>query len=255
MSAPLQDGGLAIEARALTRRFGAFTAVNAIDIAVKRGEIFGFLGANGAGKTTAIRMFCGLLSPTSGSGQVAGCDIVREGGRIRSRIGYMAQKFALYPDLAVRQNIELYGRLYGLKGQNLRTRIEAMATEVELQDLLSRLTGDLPWGWQQRVSLACALIHEPEILFLDEPTGSVDPLSRRHFWDKLGQLAARGTTILVTSHYMDEVEYCDRLSIMVAGQIADQGSPSELKTRHGVASLQGVFLKLAEAPVHPGRVA
>lgn len=243
--------GLAIEARALTRRFGAFTAVNAIDIAVKRGEIFGFLGANGAGKTTAIRMFCGLLSPTSGTGQVAGCDIVREGGRIRARIGYMAQKFALYPDLTLRQNLELYGRLYGLGGSALKSRIEAIAAEVEIGDLLPRITGELPWGWQQRLSLGCALIHEPEILFLDEPTGSVDPLSRRHFWDKLGRLAARGTTVLVTSHYMDEVEYCDRLSIMVAGRIADQGSPAELKRRHGEASLQGVFLKLAETPGTP----
>lgn len=250
MKSDLADSNdLAIEARALTRRFGNFTAVNAIDVAVKRGEIFGFLGANGAGKTTAIRMFCGLLAPTSGSGQVAGCDITHEGDRIRSRIGYMAQKFALYPDLSVAQNLELYGRLYGLKGANLKGRIQIMAEEVELQDLLKRQTGDLPWGWQQRLSLACALIHEPEILFLDEPTGSVDPLSRRHFWDRLAHLAERGTTILVTSHYMDEVEYCDRLSIMVAGRIADQGSPAELKRKHDATTLQDVFIRLAETPL------
>lgn len=237
---------LAIEAHGLTRRFGSFTAVDAIDVSVKRGEIFGFLGANGAGKTTAIRMFCGLLAPTSGSGQVAGCDMLREGGRIRGRIGYMSQKFSLYPDLSMRQNLDLYGRLYGLRGQTLTARLQQIADEVELTPLLARVTGELPWGWQQRLSLACALIHKPEILFLDEPTGSVDPLSRRLFWDRLGLLADQGTTILVTSHYMDEVEYCHRLSVMVAGRIADWGSPAELKRKHGEESLQGVFLKLAQ---------
>jgi len=236
----------AISAHGLTRRFDSFTAVDAIDVSVKRGEIFGFLGANGAGKTTAIRMFCGLLSPTSGSGQVAGCDIIREGAKIRKRIGYMAQKFALYPDLTLAQNLELYGRLYGLTGKTLKNRIGEIAAEVEITDLLKRVTGELPWGWQQRLSLGCALIHRPEILFLDEPTGSVDPLSRRLFWDRLGSLADRGTTILVTSHYMDEVEYCHRLSIMVAGRIADFGSPAELKRRYSEKTLQGVFLKLAE---------
>ncbi len=240
---------LAIEATALTRRFGAFTAVDGIDVSVKRGEIFGFLGANGAGKTTAIRMFCGLLSPSSGSGRVAGCDMIREGARIRGRIGYMSQKFALYPDLSMRQNLELYGRLYGLSGQALTTRLKQIAEEVELTPLLARVTGELPWGWQQRLSLACALIHKPEILFLDEPTGSVDPLSRRLFWDRLALLAEQGTTVLVTSHYMDEVEYCHRLSIMVSGRIADWGSPSELKAKHGEETLQGVFLKLAQNPV------
>jgi ABC-2 type transport system ATP-binding protein len=239
---------LAIQAQKLTRKFGAFTAVDSIDVSVEKGEIFGFLGANGAGKTTAIRMFCGLLAPSSGTGQVAGCDIVNQGYRIRSRIGYMSQKFALYPDLTIRQNLELYGRLYGLKGKALQVRLAEVAEEVELTPLLPRVTGDLPWGWQQRLSLACALVHQPEILFLDEPTGSVDPLSRRLFWDRLALLADKGTTILVTSHYMDEVEYCHRLSIMVSGQIADCGTPAELKQRHGESSLQGVFLKLAEKP-------
>jgi ABC-2 type transport system ATP-binding protein len=237
----------AIEAKRLTKRFGAFTAVDSIDVSVRKGEVFGFLGANGAGKTTAIRMFCGLLSPTSGSGQIAGCDIRTEGEKIRSRIGYMAQKFALYPDLSMRQNLELYGGLYGLRGGQLKERVAAISDEVELTHLLPRLTGELPWGWQQRLSLACALIHEPEILFLDEPTGSVDPLSRRHFWDRLGELADKGTTVFVTSHYMDEVEYCHRLSIMVAGRIADFGTPHDLKTKYGEKSLQGVFLRLAES--------
>jgi ABC-2 type transport system ATP-binding protein len=237
----------AIEARQLTRRFGSFTAVDRIDVSVKKGEVFGFLGANGAGKTTAIRMFCGLLAPTSGQGQVAGFDILKEGEKIRGRIGYMSQKFALYPDLSIQQNLELYGRLYGLGGKQLAHRVALISEEVELTSLLSRITGDLPWGWQQRLSLACALIHEPEILFLDEPTGSVDPLSRRHFWDRLGVLADRGTTIFVTSHYMDEVEYCHRLSIMVAGRIADFGTPQELKAKYGEKSLQGVFLRLAES--------
>jgi ABC-2 type transport system ATP-binding protein len=236
----------AIQAKQLTKQFGAFTAVDHIDVSVKKGEVFGFLGANGAGKTTAIRMFCGLLAPSSGRGQVAGCDIVKEGQSIRSRIGYMSQKFSLYPDLSMRQNLELYGSLYGLKGHRLKERVEIISQEVEISTLLPRITGDLPWGWQQRLSLACALIHEPEILFLDEPTGSVDPLSRRHFWDRLGSLADKGTTVFVTSHYMDEVEYCHRLSIMVGGRIADFGTPQELKTKYQEKSLQGVFLRLAE---------
>lgn len=235
-----------IRTERLTRRFGGFTAVDRIDLEVRRGEIFGFLGANGAGKTTAIRMLCGLLEPSGGSGSVAGFDIRKESHRIRTRIGYMAQKFALYPDLSVRHNMRLFGGLYGLAGKTLQGRMDELAVFLGLEALLDRATGSLPWGWQQRLSLACANLHRPEILFLDEPTGSVDPVSRRQFWDLIHRLSAGGTTIFVTSHYMDEVEYCNRLSIMIAGRIAAQGSPRDLKAEHGCGSIQDLFLKLVE---------
>lgn len=238
--------GPSIRAEKLTRRFGDFTAVDAITLEVGRGEVFGFLGANGAGKTTAIRMLCGLLAPTSGRGTVAGFDVASESHRIRARIGYMAQKFALYPDFSVRQNLRLYGGLYGLGGRAREERLLELADFLGLMPLLDRVTGSLPWGWQQRLSLACANLHRPEVLFLDEPTGSVDPVSRRQFWDLIHRLAAGGTTIFVTSHYMDEVEYCHRLSIMIAGRIAALGSPRELKAAHGRGSIQELFLRLAE---------
>lgn len=241
-----------IRTEKLTRRFGAFTAVDRIDVEVAKGEIFGFLGANGAGKTTAIRMLCGLLQPTSGQGYVAGFDVVRESAKIRTRIGYMSQKFSLYPDLTVAQNLELYGTLYGLGARDLRARIDELADFLGLRDLLPRLTGSLPWGWQQRLSLACANLHRPEILFLDEPTGSVDPVSRRGFWDLIHALSARGTTIFITSHYMDEVEYCHRLSIMISGRIAALGSPRDLKRELGCDSIHALFLKLTEAPAAQG---
>ncbi len=235
-----------IRTEQLTKRFGAFTAVDHIDVAVEKGEIFGFLGANGAGKTTAIRMLCGLLNPTSGQGSVAGFDILKETARIRTRIGYMSQKFSLYPDLSVEENLRLYGGLYGLSRKDLDLRIREMGDFLGLRDLLKRVTGSLPWGWQQRLSLACANLHSPEILFLDEPTGSVDPVSRRNFWDLIHRLSAQGTTIFITSHYMDEVEYCHRLSIMIDGRIAAMGSPRDLKREHGCASIHEMFLKLME---------
>jgi ABC-2 type transport system ATP-binding protein len=240
--------GYSISTEKLTKRFGRFTAVDGIDVAVKKGEVFGFLGANGAGKTTAIRMLCGLLEPTSGSGHVAGFDIIKETSKIRTRIGYMSQKFSLYPDLTVGQNLRLYGSLYGLDGALRKDRIAEMSDFLGLGDLLGRQTGSLPWGWQQRLSLACANLHAPEILFLDEPTGSVDPVSRRNFWDLIHKLSARGTTVFVTSHYMDEVEYCHRLSIMITGRIAAQGSPRDLKREHGCKSIHELFLQLMEEP-------
>lgn len=235
-----------IQTLGLTKKFGHFTAVNAIDIQVARGEIFGFLGANGAGKTTAIRMLCGLLQPTAGSGTVAGFDILRETSKIRTRIGYMSQKFSLYPDLTILENLRFVAELYAIPRSALQERLESTALCTGIQDLLHRRTGELPWGWQQRLSLACATVHHPEILFLDEPTGSVDPLSRRRFWDLIRMETSRGTTIFVTTHYMDEAEYCNRLSFLVDGRIAAQGTPALLKTEYQVASLQEVFLAIVQ---------
>jgi ABC-2 type transport system ATP-binding protein len=235
-----------IETDRLTRRFGTQIAVDHITFSVRTGEIFGFLGANGAGKTTAMRMLCGLLTPTSGNGKVAGFDILKQAGMIRSRIGYMSQKFSLYTDFTVAENMRFYGSLYGLSGARLRARMDAMAGFLDMNDLLQTPTADIPWGWQQRLSLACANLHEPLILFLDEPTGSVDPLSRRNFWDLIQRLAASGTTIFVTTHHMDEAEYCQRISIMVEGKIAVIDSPHALKQRYGSTSLQDVFIRLVK---------
>lgn len=234
-----------IRTKGLTKRFGSFVAVDGIDVEVKRGEIYGFLGANGAGKTTAMRMLCGLLVPTSGVGQVAGFDILKETAKIRTRIGYMSQKFALYPDLTLRENLKLSTDLYAIPRKLVAERMDEAIARCGIAEMLGSITGTLPWGWQQRLSLACATAHHPEILFLDEPTGSVDPLSRRGFWDLIRAEAARGTTIFVTTHYMDEAEYCHRACFLVDGQVADVGTPPELKARHGVESLQDVFLAVA----------
>ena len=235
-----------IETNALTKRFGTYTAVDKISVSVEKGEIFGFLGANGAGKTTAIRMLCGLLVPSSGTGAVAGFDIMRQSDKIRSRIGYMSQKFSLYSDINVLDNLKLYGSIYGLRGSELGNRIKEMSGFLEMDSLLKRKTGDLPWGWQQRLSLACANLHKPEILFLDEPTGSVDPVSRRIFWDFIIELASGGTTIFITTHHMDEAEYCHRISIMVSGRIADVDTPFALKKKTDSVSLQDAFIKIVE---------
>jgi ABC-2 type transport system ATP-binding protein len=248
----VNNDGYTIEARDLTKRFGAFVAVDRIGFTVSKGEIFGFLGANGAGKTTAIRMLCGLLEPTSGSGKVAGFDIMRETGRIRSAIGYMSQKFSLYSDFTVRDNLFLFGSIYGLSGKKLSARIDEMAAFLDMKDLLKRRTGTLPWGWQQRLSLAAANLHRPQILFLDEPTGSVDPLSRRVFWDFIDVLSKQGTTIFITTHHMDEAEYCHRISIMVAGRIAAIDAPAALKQQTHTATLQEAFIKIVTAPAGKG---
>jgi ABC-2 type transport system ATP-binding protein len=235
-----------IETNDLTKKFGPYTAVDHINVGVQAGEIFGFLGANGAVKTTAIRMLCGLLTPTSGSGHVAGFDIMKETAKIRTRIGYMSQKFSLYPDLVVRDNLKLFGSLYGLNKRDLAARMDEMSAFLGLTDLLPRITGSLPWGWQQRLSLACANLHKPQILFLDEPTGSVDPVSRRNFWDLIQLLSAQGTTIFVTTHHMDEAEYCHRISIMISGKIAAMDSPQALKKKHNCETLLEAFLAIVE---------
>jgi ABC-2 type transport system ATP-binding protein len=235
-----------IETQNLTKVFGAYVAVDRINVSVKAGEIFGFLGANGAGKTTAIRMLCGLLSPTSGSGQVAGFDIMKQTSKIRRKIGYMSQKFSLYSDLTVMDNLKLFGSLYGLSKNELAAGIGEMSRFLKIEEMHGRLTGSLPWGWQQRLSLACANLHSPLILFLDEPTGSVDPVSRRNFWDLIHALSRRGTTIFVTTHHMDEAEYCHRISIMIDGKIAAVDSPKALKRMMGCVTLHETFLKLVQ---------
>jgi ABC-2 type transport system ATP-binding protein len=233
---------VAIVAKDLTRRFGNFTAVDHITFDVKAGEVFGFLGANGAGKTTAIKMLTGLLAPTEGDAEVAGLDLKTETEQIRQRIGYMSQRFSLYEDLTVLENIALYGGIYGLADKQIAERSSAMLDRLGLRD---ELVGQLPLGWKQKLAFSVALLHEPAIVFLDEPTGGVDPITRRQFWEMIYAAAARGTTVFVTTHYMDEAEYCDRISIMVDGRIATLGSPLELKQKWEVPSIDELFVRLA----------
>jgi ABC-2 type transport system ATP-binding protein len=236
---------LAIEARNLTRRFGKFTAVDAITFEVAKGEVFGFLGANGAGKTTAIRMLIGLLAPSDGEARVAGFDVATQAEAIRRNIGYMSQKFSLYDDLTVRENITLYGGIYGLTNAQIRERTDRLLARLGLESVSRNLVRSLPLGWKQKLALSVALLHEPKVVFLDEPTGGVDPITRRQFWQMIYETAAAGTTVLVTTHYMDEAEYCDRISIMVDGRIAAMGAPDDLKREHGVASIDELFVRLA----------
>jgi len=235
---------LAVETSELTRLFGDFRAVDGVTLEVRTGEIFGFLGANGAGKTTTIRMLCGLLLPTSGRGTVAGYDINTESERIKQSIGYMSQKFSLYPDLTGLENLRFYGAAYNLGRRQVSERIEALTERLALGKFLDRLSGSLPVGWRQRLALAASLLHEPRILFLDEPTGGVDPVYRRRFWQTLYELADGGVTIFVTTHYMDEAEYCDRISIMHRGHIIEAGRPGDLVARHEVPDLEELFVDL-----------
>ena len=228
----------------LTRKFGDFVAVDEISLTVERGEIFGFLGANGAGKTTAIRMMCGLLLPTSGKGTVNGFDIYRENEMIKGSIGYMSQKFSLYGDLSGRENLDFYGAIYRIPSRGLKDRLREVIDQLDLASFVDRPAGSLPVGWRQRLALAAALMHRPGILFLDEPTGGVDPLFRRRFWEILYRLADEGTTLFVTTHYMDEAEFCGRISIMHRGRIIEVGSPSDLITRFGQPDLQETFITL-----------
>ena len=223
------DAAIAVRARDLERRFGAFVAVNRISFEVRTGEVFGFLGPNGAGKSTTIRMLCGILAPTSGFGTVAGMDLRTQADAIKARIGYMSQKFSLYEDLTVEENIEFYGGIYGIAPARRPARRDWALDTSGLRAHRRSRTGLLPSGWKQRLSLACALLHEPPVIFLDEPTSGVDPISRRRFWDLIYDLAGRGTTVFVTTHYMDEAEYCDRVALIHRGDLVALGAPATLK--------------------------
>lgn len=234
-----------ISARDLTRKFGTFTAVDHISFEVAEGEVFGFLGANGAGKTTALRMLTGLLVPTSGQASVAGHDVYTESEKIKLAIGYMSQKFSLYEDLTVRENTRLYGGIYDLTNQEIRDRTGEMLTRLGLESSADQLVRALPLGWRQKLSFSVALLHRPRIVFLDEPTSGVDPITRRQFWELIYEAAAAKTTVLVTTHYMDEAEYCDRISIMVAGRIGALGTPAGLKQQFHTDSIDDLFVQLA----------
>ncbi|MCX7549100.1 ABC transporter ATP-binding protein [Xanthomarina sp. F1114] len=234
-----------IQAEGLTKMFGDFTAVNAITFEVKKGEIFGFLGANGAGKTTAMKMLIGISIPTSGAAHVADFDVFTQAEDIKKNIGYMSQKFALYDDLTVKENITFFGGIYGLSKLKIKEKTKELIEDLDLQEVANQLVGSLPLGWKQKLSFSVALIHEPKIVFLDEPTGGVDPITRRQFWEMIYRAAHQGTTIFVTTHYMDEAEYCDRVSIMVNGKIEALDTPKKLKEQFEVDSMNDVFLKLA----------
>jgi ABC-2 type transport system ATP-binding protein len=235
----------AITANNLTKEFGDFIAVDHISFNIKQGEIFGFLGANGAGKTTAMRMLCGLSKPSSGEATVAGFDVSTQPESIKKNIGYMSQKFSLYEDLTVMENIRFYAGIYGLSDKDIKEKSAHLLQHLHLDHEKNKLVGSLPLGWKQKLSFSIALIHEPKIVFLDEPTGGVDPLTRREFWEMIYAASQRGTTLFVTTHYMDEAEYCHRVSIMVDGSIAALGTPAELKKQFDAESMSDVFLQLA----------
>jgi len=234
-----------IEVENLTKMFGDFTAVDAISFAVKKGEIFGFLGANGAGKTTAMKMLIGISNPTSGKAHVAGFDVLKNAEDVKKNIGYMSQKFALYDDLTVKENITFFGGIYGLSRKRIEEKRFQLVEELGLKDVVNQLVGSLPLGWKQKISFSVSLLHEPKIVFLDEPTGGVDPITRRQFWEMIYKSANQGTTLFVTTHYMDEAEYCDRVSIMVKGKIEALDTPKNLKNKYGAVNMNEVFLKLA----------
>ncbi len=234
-----------ILARELRKDFGDFHAVDGISFEVKRGEIFGFLGANGAGKTTAMRMLTGLSKPTSGKGRVAGYDITREAEQVKKHIGYMSQRFSLYEDLRVWENLRLYGGIYGMSPQLIRERTEQLLRSLDFEARRDTFVRDLPLGWRQKLAFSVAVFHEPEVVFLDEPTGGVDPVTRRQFWELIYAASQRGITVFVTTHYMDEAEYCDRVSIMVDGRIQALDSPRGLREAYGVSSMEEVFQRLA----------
>jgi len=234
-----------IRTEKLTKRFGDFIAANDLSFEVYQGEIFGFLGANGAGKTTAMRMLCGLSIPSSGKALIAGFDIYKQTESIKKNIGYMSQKFSLYDDLTVLENIEFFGGIYGLTDEQLKSKSEALIDRLGLRSEAKKLVGSLPLGWKQKLSFSVAVLHEPKIVFLDEPTGGVDPVTRRQFWDLIYDAANRGVTVFVTTHYMDEAEYCNRISIMVDGKIEALDTPAALKKQFAADSMDEVFFQLA----------
>ena len=234
-----------ITAKNLTKKFGHFTANDNLSFEVKKGEIFGFLGANGAGKTTAIRILCGLSSPTSGEVKVAGFDIYHETEKIKKNIGYMSQKFSLYEDLTISENIKLYAGIYGISRKQRKVKEAELLQKFELENVKNKLIGDLPLGWKQKLAFSVAIFHDPKIVFLDEPTGGVDPVTRRKFWDLIYEAAHNGITVFATTHYMDEAEYCDRVSIMNAGKIEALDTPAKLKEKYNATNMDEVFLKIA----------
>jgi len=229
----------------LTKKFGDFTAVKGISFDVYKGEIFGFLGANGAGKTTAMKMLIGISNPTSGEANVAGFDVHTQAEMVKKSIGYMSQKFSMYDDLTIKENITFFGGIYGLSKLQIKEKTKKLIEDLQLQEVADQLVSALPLGWKQKLSFSVALLHQPKIVFLDEPTGGVDPITRRQFWEMIYAEANKGTTIFVTTHYMDEAEYCDRVSIMVDGTIEALDTPKKLKEQFNVTSMNEVFLKLA----------
>jgi ABC-2 type transport system ATP-binding protein len=241
-----------ITAKDLTKRFGDFIAVDKITFEVEKGEIFGFLGANGAGKTTAMRMLCGLLLPTSGLATVAAFDVYKQNEQIKKNIGYMSQKFSLYEDLTIAENIRFYAGIYGLSNERIKEKSEQLVRQLHLEGQEKTLVKALPLGWKQKLAFSIAIVHEPAIVFLDEPTGGVDPVTRREFWGLIYEASARGITIFVTTHYMDEAEYCNRVSIMVDGRMDALGSPADLMKDYSAASMDEVFLQLARKAVRTG---
>lgn len=234
-----------IEVKNLVKKFGNFTANDNLTFDVYKGEIFGFLGANGAGKTTAMKILCGLSSPTSGEISVAGFNAYRETDKIKRNIGYMSQKFSLYEDLTVWENIRFYGGIYGLKSKELKLRIQEILDKLQINHMKNLLVKDIPLGWKQKIAFSVSLVHSPRIVFLDEPTGGVDPVTRRQFWEMIYEVANQGVTVFVTTHYMDEAEYCNRVSIMVDGKIAALDTPENLMKQFQVVSMNDVFIKLA----------
>ena len=235
----------AIVAERLTKKFGTFTAVDAISFDVDKGEIFGFLGANGAGKTTAMRMLTALSFPTSGKASVAGFDVYLQPEQIKRNIGYMSQKFSLYEDLTVKENIRFFGGIYGLSLKDIARKTTQLLDDIDLEGIEKAQVKSLPLGWKQKLAFAISQVHDPAIVFLDEPTGGVDPITRRQFWESIYRAADQGRTVFVTTHYMDEAEYCNRISIMVDGRIAALGSPMELKAEHRVGTINELFVRLA----------
>ena len=238
-----------IYTRELTKRFGTFTAVDRISFNVRRGEIFGFLGANGAGKTTAMRMLCGLSVPTAGEGRVAGFDIATEAEEVKKHIGYMSQRFSLYEDLKVWENLRLFGGIYGMKDKEIARKTDEMLTDLGFESVRDTFVRALPLGWKQKLAFSVSIFHEPRVVFLDEPTGGVDPVTRRQFWELIYRAADRGITVFVTTHYMDEAEYCDRVSIMVDGRIEALDTPERLRDRFQAATMDEVFQQLARKAV------